>query len=123
MGHGYGVTLPYQADWWRWPKKLRMEFQTWQAGGFPMLLHDHRFHIQVGLGDAEVIMKFLGRCTCQKCAQDIGERGLPSVDHLLSACQVCNLMELQTPKDLECWVPGWNQDVGNGSGVGNFVRS
>lgn len=38
--------------------------------------------------------------------QDIGERGLPSVDHLLSACQVCNLMELQTPKDLECWVPG-----------------
>ena len=107
MGHGYGVTLPYQADWWRWPKKLRMEFQTWQAGGFPMLLHDHRF----------------GRCTCQKCAQDIGERGLPSVDHLLSACQVCNLMELQTPKDLECWVPGWNQDVGNGSGVGNFVRS
>jgi len=46
MGHGYGVTLPYQ------------------AGGFPMLLHDHRFHIQV-----------------------------------------CNLMELQTPKDLECPEP------------------
>jgi hypothetical protein len=45
-----------------------MEFQTWQAGGFPMLLHDHRFHIQVGLGDAEVIMKFLGRCTHQKYA-------------------------------------------------------
>ncbi|CAJ1351402.1 unnamed protein product [Effrenium voratum] len=42
-GQGYGVTLPYQ------------------AGGFPMLLHDPRLHIQV-----------------------------------------CNLMELQAPKDLEC---------------------
>lgn len=46
MGHGYGITLPYQ------------------AGGFPMLLHDLRFHIQV-----------------------------------------CNLMEIQRPKDLECPEP------------------